>query len=178
MLFRSRSFACKFPKKNVATRIKTAIRTNDRKHADVGALPGGEQRQKNLRVLLQRASDYQTATLHGVFQFPDYAQPLTKRRQGDVMTPSILSENDDVVRIMTIHKSKGLEFPVVFLADCGKGANLKNATEKVKVYFHQKLGICPKWIDPSAKLYHDTLATTLVQEQVKTESAVDRKSVV
>ncbi|WP_455129083.1 helicase-exonuclease AddAB subunit AddA [Pseudoramibacter alactolyticus] len=136
----------------------------------VGALPGGEQRQKNLRVLLQRASDYQTATLHGVFQFPDYAQPLTKRRQGDVMTPSILSENDDVVRIMTIHKSKGLEFPVVFLADCGKGANLKNATGKVKVYFHQKLGICPKWIDPSAKLYHDTLATTLVQEQVKTES--------
>ncbi|WP_281672347.1 helicase-exonuclease AddAB subunit AddA [Pseudoramibacter alactolyticus] len=134
----------------------------------VGALPGGEQRQKNLRVLLQRAVDYQEATLHGVFQFPDYAQPLTKRRQGDVMTPSILSENDDVVRIMTIHKSKGLEFPVVFLADCGKGANLSNA--KGKVHFHQKLGICPKWIDPSAKLYHDTLATTLVQEQVKTES--------
>lgn len=134
----------------------------------VGALPGGEQRQKNLRVLLQRAAAYQEATLHGVFQFPDYAQPLAKRRQGDERTPSILSENDDVVRIMTIHKSKGLEFPVVFLADCGKGANLKNATGKV--YFHQKLGICPKWMDPRAKLYHDTLATALVKEQVKTES--------
>lgn len=133
----------------------------------VGALPGGEQRQKNLRTLLDRAETYQANTLKGVFQFVDYVERMDKASFDD-SPPGVLSENDDVVRIMTIHKSKGLEFPVVFLAGAGNQFNIQDTGGKVLL--HRKLGICPTWIDPEAGVYHNTLARALAQARGKTET--------
>jgi ATP-dependent helicase/nuclease subunit A len=133
----------------------------------VGALPGGEQRQKNLRTLLTRAETYQANTLKGVFPFVDYVERMDKASFDD-SPPGVLSENDDVVRIMTIHKSKGLEFPAVILAGAGNQFNIKDTGGKVLL--HRKLGICPEWINPEAGARHNTLARALAQAQIKSET--------
>lgn len=133
----------------------------------VGALPGGEQRQKNLRTLLDRAETYQANTLKGVFQFVDYVERMDKASFDD-SPPGVLSENDDVVRIMTIHKSKGLEFPAVILAGAGNQFNIQDTGGKVLL--HRKLGICPEWIDPEAGVRHNTLARAIAQAQIKSET--------
>lgn len=133
----------------------------------VGALPGGEQRQKNLRTLLTRAETYQANTLKGVFQFVDYVERMDKASFDD-SPPGVLSENDNVVRIMSIHKSKGLEFPAVILAGAGNQFNSKDTIGKV--LFHRKLGIGPKWIDPEIGVHHNTLALDIVQAKIKSET--------
>jgi ATP-dependent helicase/nuclease subunit A len=89
----------------------------------VGALPGGVQRQANLRILFERARQYEETSYKGLFNFILYIDRL-KTGQGDMGSAKILGENENVVRIMSIHKSKGLEFPIVFVAGCGKQFNL------------------------------------------------------
>ncbi len=84
----------------------------------VSAMPGGRQRQKNLDELLIRASKFEKTSFQGIFNFLRYIEgrKQTGTQEGE---PSVQDEADNVVRIMTIHKSKGLEFPVVFVARCG-----------------------------------------------------------
>ncbi|HBQ87070.1 MAG TPA: hypothetical protein DD811_11430, partial [Syntrophomonas sp.] len=75
-----------------------------------GAMPGGRQRQANLSLLLDRAGQYQQTSMQGLFNFIKFIDRL-KKSSNDVGTASLLGENENVVRIMSIHKSKGLEFP-------------------------------------------------------------------
>ncbi len=84
-----------------------------------GALQAGEQRQANLRILFQRAKQYAKTSYKGLFNFINFINKL-KFSSGDMGSAKILGENENVIRIMSIHKSKGLEFPVVILSGTGK----------------------------------------------------------
>lgn len=128
----------------------------------VGALPGGDTRQNNLRLLLKRAGDYKRSTLKGIFYFIQFVERM-KKSGSDMGTPSILSDQEDVVRIMTIHKSKGLEFPFVYLAGMGKRFNKRDNSGKV--LFHKQLGICPEYVDLKRRVVMNTLAQEICTSQ-------------
>ncbi|MGM9550862.1 MAG: helicase-exonuclease AddAB subunit AddA [Clostridia bacterium] len=90
----------------------------------VGALPGGRARQENLRTFMDMALRYETTQFKGLYNFVRYVE---KSAMGDVSVDSIDCGIEDAVLITSVHKSKGLEFPVVFLIGCGKGFNDKDA---------------------------------------------------
>lgn len=112
---------------------------NDTGYYDyVGGLPEGSVRQANLRALYDRAFNYEQTSFRGLFRFLRFIHKM-QHMGNDLAVARNLSDSEDVVRIMSIHKSKGLEFPVVILADIGKQFNLKDVQESV--LFHKKLGL-------------------------------------
>jgi len=133
----------------------------------VGAMPGGIQRQANLRILLDRARQFQASTLKGLFNFINFIDSLQSDR-GDMGNARVLGEEDNVVRIMSIHKSKGLEFPVVILAGMGKQFNLSDSS--AAVLFHKDLGIGPLYVDPEARIKSNSLARMAIQSKLKKEN--------
>ena len=134
----------------------------------VSAMPGGLQRQANLRILLDRARQFQTSSLKGLYNFLRFVDSLQTDRGGDMGNARLLSEKDNVVRIMSIHKSKGLEFPVVIMAGLGKQFNLSDTN--AAVLFHKDLGIGPMFVDPQARVKCNSLARIAIQGQLKTEN--------
>ncbi len=94
------------------------------------AMPGGQQRRANLLVLLQKAKAYEGTGYSGLFDFIRYME-LIKERDIDFGEANVLDENANVVRIMTIHKSKGLEFPICFVAGCSKQFNRRESAEAI-----------------------------------------------
>jgi ATP-dependent helicase/nuclease subunit A len=133
----------------------------------VGAMPGGEQRQANLRVMLDRAKQFEASSIKGLFNFIKFIDKL-KTSSGDLGTAKILGENDNVVRIMSIHKSKGLEFPVVIVAGMGKQFNLSDTN--APVLFHKDLGIGPRYVDIALRGYTDTIAKKAMRDKIKIEN--------
>lgn len=103
----------------------------------VGALPGGLQRQANLRALLDKASSF-AETDSGLFSFLNYVE-LLKTKEIPTGQVSIIGEGENVVKLMTIHKSKGLDYPIVFVG--GLGRKFRNSTDNSKVSFHKDIGI-------------------------------------
>lgn len=103
-----------------------------------GLMPNGLLRQANLRMLFERAKQYEMASFKGLYNFIHFIEKLTLS-SGDMGAAKIIGENDNVIRIMSIHKSKGLEFPVVFLASTGKQFNLMDLNQNILL--HQELGI-------------------------------------
>lgn len=132
-----------------------------------GALQGGEQRQANLRILFERARQYEETSFKGLFNFINFIDKL-KSGKGDLGSAKILGENDNVVRIMSIHKSKGLEFPVVILAGCGKKFNLQDMNKKILL--HQELGFGPDVVDPVLRLAYPSLPKEAIREKIKSET--------
>lgn len=135
-------------------------------YAFVGALPGGEQRQCNLRILLKRAGDYKKSTLKGLYQFIRFVENMKKQQQ-DISPPAIVSNHQAVVRMMTIHKSKGLEFPIVFLVGAGKGFNKRSNYSQI--LFHKDLGICPDYVNLEKRYKHNSLAKEICKAQSNIE---------
>ncbi len=133
----------------------------------VGAMPGGFQRQANLRILFDRASQFEKTTIKGLFNFIKFIEKLQGSRE-DMGAAKILGENDNVVRIMSVHKSKGLEFPVVIAAGMGKNFNLRDTN--ADVLLHKDLGLGPKFVDPDLRTYRDTIAKLAMKDQIKMES--------
>jgi ATP-dependent helicase/nuclease subunit A len=133
----------------------------------VGAMPAGEQRQANLRILFERARQYEETSFKGLFNFLNFIDKL-KSNQGDLGSAKILGENDNVVRIMSIHKSKGLEFPVVILAGCGKKFNLQDHNKSI--LFHPKLGFGPDVVDTRLRFSYPSLPKQAIREQLKVET--------
>ncbi|SET07243.1 DNA helicase/exodeoxyribonuclease V, subunit A [Natronincola peptidivorans] len=133
----------------------------------VGAMPGGSQKQANLRILLDRASQFEKTSIKGLFNFIKFIEKL-ERSKGDMGSAKILGENDNVVRIMSIHKSKGLEFPVVITAGLGKNFNLRDVN--ADVLLHKDLGLGPKFTDLSLRTYRDTIAKLAMKDKIKMES--------
>ena len=105
----------------------------------VGGLSYGLMRQANLRMLIDRAANYDSAGFRGLSRFLKFISKI-KELNNDLSTARTLGENEDVVRVMTIHKSKGLEFPVVFVCELGKKLGGDHAGLLLK---HRKLGIGP-----------------------------------
>jgi len=132
-----------------------------------GAMPGGEQRQANLRILVDRARQFEDTSLRGLFQFLRFVERL-QSGSGDLGMAKILGENDNVVRIMSIHKSKGLEFPVVIMAGVGQQFNL--ADSKEAMLFHRDLGLGPRYINPETRTITDTVARAILRRKIRMES--------
>lgn len=104
----------------------------------IAVMPGGTQRKANMDMLIDKALAFEQTSYTGVFQFIRYIEQLQKYKV-DMGEASILNENDNTVRIMTIHKSKGLEFPIVFVAGLGKEFNRQD--EKKPLALHGSMGI-------------------------------------
>ncbi|NLW07581.1 MAG: helicase-exonuclease AddAB subunit AddA [Clostridia bacterium] len=132
----------------------------------VGGLPGGSQRQANLRVLLDRARQFESFTRHGLFRFLNFIDRL--QQQGELGAARALGENENVVRIMSIHKAKGLEFPVVIIADLGKEFNLQDLS--ADNLLHGKLGLGPLYMDTNAGIKYPTLPYLAISHRLRLEA--------
>ena len=133
----------------------------------VGLMPNGELRQANLKMLFQKAKDYESSNFKGLYNFINFIDKL-KTSSGDMGAAKLIGENDDVVRIMSIHKSKGLEFPVVFLSNTGKNFNLNDLKEDVLL--HQEMGIGAKYIDYDKQVKYDTLSKLAIKDKILLET--------
>ena len=133
----------------------------------VGLMPNGDLRQANLKMLFQKAKDYENSNFKGLYNFINFIDRI-KVSSGDMGSAKLIGENDDVVRIMSIHKSKGLEFPVVFLSNTGKQFNLNDIKEDVLI--HQDMGIGVEYIDYDKKIKYDTLTKIAVKNKILLET--------
>ena len=139
-------------------------------HDYVSALPAGEQRAANLEMLVEKAIAFEGTSYKGLFNFVRYIEQL-KKYSVDYGEANIMDENTDVVNLMTIHKSKGLEFPVVFVAGMGKQFNLKDTSDKLVL--HSELGIGVEAIDPVLRTKAPTFFRKIVQLRAKRESVAE-----
>ncbi|ADL51552.1 recombination helicase AddA [Clostridium cellulovorans 743B] len=135
--------------------------------AFVGTLPNGMQRQGNLRILFHRAKQYEATSYRGLFNFINFMEKM-KNTSSDLGDAKLLGENDNVVRIMTIHKSKGLEFPVVFLASTSKRFNNRELNNEF--LFHHNFGIGIKYTDFEKRISYSSILRNLIQEKMKIEN--------
>ena len=132
-------------------------------------MPGGEQRQANLRALYERARQFDSFAHPGLFRFLRFLDRVEEEH--DLGQAPSLGPKEDVVRIMSVHKSKGLEFPVVVLLDAGKQFNLKDAQEDVLV--HRQLGLGPRVVDTTARVKYPGAVHTAVSHRVRSESLAE-----
>ncbi|MGI1690467.1 helicase-exonuclease AddAB subunit AddA [Thermoanaerobacter uzonensis] len=136
-------------------------------YAYVGAMPQGVQRQANLRILFERAKQYEETSFKGLFNFINFINRL-KVSSGDMGSAKIVGENENVVRIMSIHKSKGLEFPVVIVAGLGKQFNLKDLSQSV--LYHHLLGLGPEFVDFKRRISYPGIVKEAIKNKIKLES--------
>ena len=134
-----------------------------------GALPGGAQRQGNLRLLADRAASYEQTCAKGLFGFIRYIEILKKEK---VPAPPIrlVGESDNVVRIMTVHKSKGLEFPMVLLGGLGKRFRTQSSD---RIAFHKEIGIALKQIDREQHFARRTLLQEIIDRRRNREDLAE-----
>ncbi len=140
----------------------------------VGLLPNGEMRQANLKTLFEKAKQYETASFKGLFHFIQFIEKL-KKQNGDLSSAKLIGESANVVRIMSIHKSKGLEFPVVFLSHTHKKFNLRDLNEVILM--HQDLGLGPTLIDTAKKLKYTTTAKKAISLKIKQETLSEEERI-
>lgn len=133
----------------------------------VGLMPNGALRQANLKMLFEKAKKYEDASFKGLYNFINFIDKV-HNTSNDMSSAKIIGENEDVVRIMSIHKSKGLEFPVVFLCGTGKGFNLRDLNEPI--LFHQEIGFGPKFIDEERRIEYNTLAKEAIRIKSHSET--------
>ena len=130
----------------------------------VSALPGGSVRRANLERLMELARNYARTGYQGLFNFVRYVETVRTYNE-DMGEANVLGENDDIVRIMTIHKSKGMEFPVCILAEAGHGFNRDNKG----MLIDYDLGIACAYIDPELHVKYPTLKQQAVRFKQKNE---------
>ncbi len=133
----------------------------------VSAMPAGETRKANLDMLVEKAADYERTSYKGLFHFIRYIENLKKYNM-DFGEASTMGEEEDTVRIMSIHKSKGLEFPVVFLAGMGKKFNKQDACGKILI--DPELGIATDYLDLERRLKTTTLKKNVVRRKMELDN--------
>ncbi len=126
----------------------------------VGALPQGSRRQANLRLLSERAARFELTGYRGLFQFIRYVERL-RAGKGDMDAARTIGEGEDVVRLMSIHKSKGLEFPVVLICGAGKTFNLRDRYNRILL--HHRYGFGPDGVLPEEGATWPTAAKRALQ---------------
>ncbi|UNC91798.1 UvrD-helicase domain-containing protein [Candidatus Contubernalis alkaliaceticus] len=140
----------------------------------MGCMEGGMQRQANLRALYDRARQYESTSFRGLFRFLRFIEKL-RDMGGDLGAARTLGEQENVVRIMTIHKSKGLEFPIVFLAGMGRQFNRRDLHGDFLL--HKKLGFGPKRVDMDKKVIYPTLPFLAVKKRLGMEMLAEEMRV-
>ena len=138
--------------------------------AVVSALKGGEQRRANVELLLQKAAAYEKTSYFGAFHFVRYLQQIMEK-EVEYGEADILDENADVVRIMSIHKSKGLEFPICFVAGLGKKMNFMD-TYQVLVA-DSDLGVGTEYINYERRLQSKTLSKNVIVQKMLNDSLAE-----
>ncbi len=140
----------------------------------VGAMPNGKQRQANLRMLHDRAIDYEKTSFRGLFRFLRFIDRM-KKRGDDFGEARALTEQEDVVRLMTIHASKGLEFPYVFVSGVGRQFNKMDFRESY--LFDQHFGLAVKAIDPDNRITYTSLPFLAIKEKKELEMRAEEMRV-
>jgi len=120
----------------------------------------------NLKMLFEKAKNYEQSSFKGLYNFINFIDKVTKQGS-DMGAPKLIGENEDVIRIMSIHKSKGLEFPIVFLCGTGKQFNLQDLNQSILL--HQDIGFGPKYINYERKIAYNTLAKEAIKIKIKNE---------
>ena len=133
----------------------------------VTLMPNGLLRKANLRKLFESAKTYERSSFKGLFNFIRYIEKI-KTGSGDLSPAKIIGENENVVRIMSIHKSKGLEFPIVFLSSTGKKINLRDLNDSILL--HQKIGLGPEYINYERRIKYSTAAKLAIKALSKRET--------
>ena len=139
-------------------------------YARAGALPGGSVRQANLRMLAERAAAFEQRSEGGLAAFLWEAEQL--HAQGDTFSAKALGEGEDVVRIMTMHMSKGLEFPIVICLDLNRSF-LRKGGAATALSCHTTQGLALRMIDPALRIRYNTLPCTALSQQKKKEALAD-----
>lgn len=139
-----------------------------------GALPGGGQRQANLRALADKAMEAAEGGIYDVYGFLKYIEAV-KDKKIEIGQIKTVGEADDVVRIMTIHKSKGLEFPVVIGAGMGSRFNFRN--READLALHRQMGIGITYINPAEHWKRKTLIQNIIEKCVRNESFEEEKRI-
>ena len=132
----------------------------------IAAMPGGAQRMANVEMLTERAAAFEGTSYKGLFNFVRYIAQL-KKYDVDYGEAGIMDEQADTVRIMSIHKSKGLEFPIVFVAGMGKKFNTQDT--KGSVLLHPDWGAGVDLID----LKRRTKTPTFLKKMIREETALE-----
>ncbi len=133
----------------------------------VGGMAGGKQRQANLRALYDRARQYESTSFRGLFRFLRFIDRM-RERGDDLGVARALSEQEDVVRLMTIHSSKGLEFPVVFVAGTSKQFNLMDLN--ASYLLDKDLGLAAKYTNPDKRISYPSLPQLAFKRKKRMEA--------
>ena len=132
-------------------------------------LANGAQRVANLVYLHERARQFGTFSRQGLYRFLKFLESL--EAETDFGQPSVLSEAEDVVRIMSVHHSKGLEFPVVFLPELGKKINLQDCYGPILI--DREMGVGLSVVDENLQVRYPSLASVLVQNSLRRQSLAE-----
>ncbi|MBR5508629.1 MAG: helicase-exonuclease AddAB subunit AddA [Lachnospiraceae bacterium] len=129
---------------------------------EVRAMPGGEQRLANVEMLLQKAQDYEKISYHGLFHFIRYIERMQKY-QMDFGEADISGAGGEAVQIMSIHHSKGLEYPIVFVSGMGKSFNKQESRDKA--VFHNRYGIGLDYVDLENRMRRPTILKQFIRRR-------------
>lgn len=140
----------------------------------MGAMPAGSQRQANLRVLTDKARSYEKGKNSSLFGFIRYIEAI-KEKKVSMGQVKMLGEKDDLVRIMTIHKSKGLEFPMVIVAGYCRRLNYSSAGKSPLI--HKDLGLAFPLVDPKNRWYRTTLLQKMIKDKFHNEEVAEEKRI-
>lgn len=140
----------------------------------MGALPAGSQRQANLRALTDKALAYGASGGGSLYGFIQYVEAIRENKvsMGQV---KLLGENDDLVRIMTVHKSKGLEFPMVVMAGCCRRLNYSSSGRSPLM--HKDLGLGFPLVDKDNRWYRTTLMQDMIKDRIRREEVEEEKRI-
>ena len=133
----------------------------------VSSMPGGDQRQANIALLLERAGNFEKTSFYGLFHFIRYLETM-QEQEVDFGEANILDESADVVRVMTIHKSKGLEFPICFV--CGLAKQFNQMDARASILMDVELGIGVDCIDPVMRTRRKTMRKNVVAQRMKEDT--------
>lgn len=133
----------------------------------IAAMPGGEQRKANVQILLEKAVSFEQTSYYGLFHFIRYIEQLEKY-DVDYGEANILDENADVVRIMSIHKSKGLEFPICFVCGLAKRFNMQDVSGRMIADVDMGIGV--DYVDIKQRLQSKTVRKNIIAEKMRLDN--------
>lgn len=149
--------------------LQTILRETDYLHY-VAVKPEGSKRRANVQMLLVKAADYERTSYFGLYQFLRYMEQLEKY-EVDYGEAGLQDENADVVRIMSIHKSKGLEFPVCFVSGLAKGFQTKDAGGRLVLDIDGGIGV--DYVDAARRVYGRDLRKNVIAEKIRTDDLAE-----